>query len=227
MENIEPTNISKILAISLDTLDSFCKWFLSVSVVIWWAGLSNTVCVIKILDIEIARSKSFIIAGIFFFVMNLIFFQHFRRIHLLLKIPSNTSPQELLRTLFFHCWMLNPFGIYGWNKQNKVSIPFHIAFLVVIWWLCNMSLYALYPDFEIEGIYRRFAFYAVVFCSFGYIGLLTLKEILEIFATLKEMVIRCDEETRILFNQHFALHRSMLSAGVIAGLAITCLIIFL
>jgi len=219
---------TEILVGTLDTLDVFSKWFLSVAVVIWWAGLSS-VSQIEILGIKIERNKSFAVAGFFFVVMNVVFYQYFRRVRLISRSSADDKKQEFLSALFFHPWILNPFGIYSDVDANKnILSGFHISFLVIIWWMCNMSLYALYPIYSIHaGATVEWGLYILITLLFALFGLLTLKELLAIFSNLKLAVELADEDIKKLFKAQFTSFELMLSAGVLLGFSITITIIFL
>jgi hypothetical protein len=127
------------------------KWFLSIAVIIWWAGLASDEKVIELLGLKVAKIKLFPVAGAFFVLMNLVFWLYLKRISAIFKLADEKDQSAVLAALATHPWILNPFALYNVKKSGGVSYV-NVSLLVLVWWFCNLSLCAIYPYFSLSTV---------------------------------------------------------------------------
>ncbi|TKC59193.1 hypothetical protein FBD94_16815 [Pedobacter hiemivivus] len=209
---------------TLDSLDTFLKWFLSIAVVIWWAGLIET-DTIDVLELKIPKSNAFPVIGIIFVLFNVVFLLKLKRLHFLLQETNVEKREDIVCTLFTHEWVLNPFGMFHDRRSVSWLHNCHRSLIVIVWWLCNASLINLYYSFQASQI-QLIICYAGILGAFLLIGLMSLSEIISIADTLYQF--SGDVNSRRIKERLKSLHdiiKPVMIIGVIAGLIITLLML--
>lgn len=211
---------------TLTSLDSFCKWFLSFSIIVWWAAISGKNETISFLNLDVDRKEAFALIGVVFIVLNIALLLKIKRLHNLIRATKDEGREQLFTHLLTHDWILNPFALSNIGGPNAKLPSIHPALLVIVWWLCNMSLFGFFDSFETrEGIWQYIA-YLMIFTPFLLVGIMALKEIIEISNTAYHYT-RISTNT-LLNDQLQAMYQQMRPAlllGIFIGLA--CCLIFI
>jgi hypothetical protein len=126
----------------LDSLADLIKWAIVFAVALWWAGWQRQ-DPIDILGVKLARQHAFVLGVIAYSAVNAAVLLKLLRIADLMLALRPESLGEGVTRLTAHSWELNPFAYFGSNFFARAHSCVGFGGLIVVWWLCNSSLYTL------------------------------------------------------------------------------------
>lgn len=149
----------------LDDLRSIVNWALLLAVLFWWAGINDD-DPIKALGMQINKDYALFVAVVFYLVVNLCVWDRLYRIGDLLELLDNINFKKGVAKLAIHNWILNPFSYFGDGIRTRINSAKGFGFLIIVWWICNSSLYALSDNhFTIVGRILQGAFLLIGLAS--------------------------------------------------------------
>lgn len=145
----------------LDFLESNIFWIIVIAIAVAWAGVQRKK-EIEILSLKFNRQNAFIAASMLYLLSNMAILILFLRIGNLIQLLDQKHFLTGFTRLSTHPWILNPFSYFG----NSSSAQFHsgegFGLLIVIWWLCNSSLYSLMDDKKNKYAYIFLVLFLIV-----------------------------------------------------------------
>lgn len=153
----------------LDSIDFYVKAIVLLAIPTTWAGLHHKQP--QALGIEIDLRNAFWFFAIIFILGNAAIFVLLRRLHGLTLLMSPEYAVEGATKLTTHPWVLNPFCFTG-SRYSLLLSSVSLSILIVIWWLCNASLY-IFQD-------RKILLSWIPIAAFLACGFVSLREIVHI-----------------------------------------------
>ena len=126
----------------LDDLKGIVRWALLLSVLFWWAGY-NDQDPIKALGMDIKKDYALFVAVAFYLVVNLSVWDRLYRIGDILESVNDKNFEKATSKLTLHNWIINPFSYFGNGFLSRINNAKGFGLLIIVWWVCNSSLYAL------------------------------------------------------------------------------------
>jgi hypothetical protein len=131
----------------LDNFNDIVKWTLFLALIFWWAGIQRQDS-IHALDITVSRRQGLFVAIAAFFLANVLALNRIARIgELLLAIAPATVDRAITR-LALNSSIHNPFAFFGDSRFVRWHSSGGFGFLILIWWVCNSTIYALADDIK-------------------------------------------------------------------------------
>nr|VFK23175.1 MAG: hypothetical protein BECKMB1821G_GA0114241_100418 [Candidatus Kentron sp. MB]VFK28350.1 MAG: hypothetical protein BECKMB1821I_GA0114274_100617 [Candidatus Kentron sp. MB]VFK74214.1 MAG: hypothetical protein BECKMB1821H_GA0114242_100235 [Candidatus Kentron sp. MB] len=126
----------------LDDLMVILRWALLLAVGFWWTGVHD-IDSSSFLGIKIKQTHALWVAIIFYLTINLAVLDRLLRISDLVKLADDENFHDAFSRLALHPWMLNPFSYFGASMMARAHSAKGFGALIIIWWICNSSLYSL------------------------------------------------------------------------------------
>ncbi len=142
---LDQEQILKAIDEHLDSLNDIVKWVLLLALVFWWAGIQRQDS-IHALDITVSRKQALFVATAAFLLANILVFNRIVRIGELLLIVAPPNVDRAITKLALNSSIHNPFAFFGGSRLASWHSSGGFGFLIIIWWVCNSTLYALADD---------------------------------------------------------------------------------
>lgn len=126
----------------LKSLNDVVKWVLLLALVFWWAGIQRQDS-IQALDITVSRKQALFVAVAAFLLANILVFNRIVRIGELLLVVAPTNVDRAITKLALDSSLCNPFSFFGDSLLARWHSSGGFGFLILIWWVCNSTIYAL------------------------------------------------------------------------------------
>ena len=127
----------------LDYLETTLRVAVLLAALFWWAGIRHTPTPIVAFGMSIERGVAVFAAVAFYLVINMVILDRLLRIGDLLSLTRDAYLARQLTRIAVHPWLLSPFAYFGQNIVSRLHAAKGFGVLIVAWWLCNSSLYAL------------------------------------------------------------------------------------
>lgn len=126
----------------LDSIAELIKWAILFAIALWWAGVQKQ-NPIEALGIKVRREHAFALGAIAYSAVNVLVLLKLLRLGDLFRAIPDTSVSEGIARLTTHIWELNPFAYFGPDILARAHSGLGLGGLIVVWWMCNSSLFAL------------------------------------------------------------------------------------
>ena len=129
----------------LESLNDIVKWVLLLALVFWWAGIQRQDS-IQALDITVTRKQALFVAIAAFLLANILVLNRIIRIGELLLVVAPATVHRAITKLALNSSIHNPFAFFGDSLLTRLHSSSGFGFLILIWWVCNSTVYALADD---------------------------------------------------------------------------------
>lgn len=180
----------------LDLAEGFVNWALLFAAAIAWTGLQKK-REIEAFHVTVDRRNAFVAVAVLYLFATMALAVIFLRIGDLVALLDGAHFSEGVSTLGTHRWLLNPFSYFGQSAIARGHSGEGYGLLIVVWWLCNSSLYTLMDDKRSRRAKTLLAFFLGV-------GLLAMVSIQRVYQLL---VVRAE-----LFDKPF--HDAIVATGM-------------
>lgn len=154
----------------LDSLTQIVNWTALISIAMCWAGIRRE-REIEAMGLKVDRKYAFYAMATVYSFANLTSFLMFLRLRHLLLLVDDKHFLEAFTTLSTYPWVLNPFSYYGSTSEAHILSSEGVGLLIVVWWLCNSSLYTL-----LEKQTNNTIFLLILFLGIGLAALVTIEQ---------------------------------------------------
>jgi hypothetical protein len=142
MTHFDQDEILKSIDKHMGSLKDTVKSALVAAIIFWWAGL-NREDPIKIFGMTIPLDFALYFAIVFYLFINLSVLEKLTRIGNLLRIINDDNLIKAISQISLYSFFANPFSYFGNSLSSRVTSSKGFGVLIVIWWVCNSSLYSL------------------------------------------------------------------------------------
>jgi len=183
---LEPEDLLDSISAHMDALADVVKSTLLVAVVFWWAGLRHEK-VIKVFELEIPRQQALIAAIVIFIVLNILVIDKLIRLRALVLLTPDAYVTKAVTRMATHPWAANPFAYFGAFGLSRYSANKGLSALILIWWVCNSSLFTLTDDaMDPIGVLLQGAFL--------FLGISSIMLITKVYSAILSRAASIDQE---------------------------------
>jgi hypothetical protein len=129
----------------LNMLETYVSFMVLTAVPAVWAGVSDS-RQIKAFGIKLHRRYAFWGLAVLYLLTNTVILFLFLRIGDLVLLLDSSHIVKGFSALVTNPWVLNPFSYFGDRFTAKFHSPGGYLLLIVIWWVCNTSLWTLLDE---------------------------------------------------------------------------------
>lgn len=210
--NMHQKVLVESLGAQLDLAQSIVNWAILFAAAVAWAGLQKT-REIEAFHVKVDRRDAFVVVAVLYLIATMTVSILFFRIGNLVGLLDKEHFSEGVSVILAHEWILNPLSYFGTSTVGRLTSGEGLGLLVVVWWLCNASLYTLTD----EKNSRRGRVLLAIFLA---VGTLAIGAIYRVHFTMRVQAVQFGDKIGNALQDTFSDRVLSFFVGSIAGVAL-------